>query len=265
MRITNCLAMSALAVLAMPTPAILAEPVPDQAYGVWSVGNCIGDSLTFLVNSNSAILIENQEGTAKVGVGAAEWAAGSIILTLEGEDNEIILPQLDNLRRCESLPGIMPVLYAEAIAVFGRLDELIAACGGESGITALCTAVAFDLVDITGDGKFSKAEISRAIRAIGFFIGYFVVAENRQTAFVPLGELAFAQVAAAALGPFVATNLIDSYDFGGDGFLSLAELMQDRSPEKGFEGAIASVSSGMAPETLAPVMKSITGIIGMLK
>ena len=69
--------------------------------------------------------------------------------------------------------------------------------------------------------------------------------------FLPLEELYFAQVAAAALGPFVATNLIDSYDFDGDGFLSLAELMQDRSPEKGFEGALAGVASGMAPEALA--------------
>lgn len=256
--------MSVLAFLAMPTPAILAEPVPDRAYGVWSVGNCNGDNFTFLVNSRLAILIETRAGKTKLAVGAADWAAGSFILTPEGEDNELILPPLENLRRCESLPGITPVLFAEAIAVFGRLDELGAACGGENGVTAQCIAVAFDLVDITGDGKFSKAEISRAIRAAGFFIGYFMVAENSWTAFVPLEELFLAQIAAAALGPFVATNLIDSYDFGGDGFLSLAELMQDRSPEKGFEGALAGVASGMEPETLAPVMKSIAGILEML-
>ena len=265
MKLTNCLAMSVLVFLAMPTPAILAEPVPDRAHGVWSVGNCSGENLTFLVNSWPAILIENREGKTKLAVGAAEWAADSIILTLYGEDNELILPPLESLRRCEALPGIAPVLFAEAIAVFGRLDELGAACVDENGITAQCIAVAFDLVEITGDGKFSKAEISRAIRAAGFFIGYFMVAENSRSAFVPLEELYLAQIAAAALGPFIATNLIDSYDFGGDGFLSLAELMQDRSPEKGFEGALAGVASGMEPETLAPVMKSVTSILRMLK
>ena len=265
MRMVNYLAMSVLAVLAMSAPAILAEPVPDRASGVWSRGNCGDDGLTFLVNSNSAILIITSESReATMAVGTAEWADGAIVLTLDDKDDEWNLP-LEDLQRCESLPGITPILFAESFTIFGRRDELVAACGGESGITARCIGRAFDLVDITGDGRLSKAEISRVVRAAGFFIGYGMVVKNSESVFVPVGKLYLAQVVAAALGPFVAANLIDSYDYGGDGFVSLAELMQDRSFEYDLQGALAGGASGMAPETFDDVMKSVTGILWLLK
>lgn len=254
-----------VAALALSASTAWAEPLPDRALGVWGVESCSGDDFAVLVNSSFAILVEGPQGRPSVAVGKAEWAAGSIIVILDDEANELILPPLESLRRCEALPGVAPVLFAETIAVFGRLDEIDAACRGESGITARCVALAFDIVDVTGDGRFSKAEISRAVRAAGFFVGYRIAAGNRGSAFVPLEELYLAQVAAATLGPFLAANLIDSYDFGGDGFVSLAELMQDRAPDKGLEGALAGVALGMAPETLATAMKSVTGILGMLK
>ena len=153
---------------ALSTSASRAEPVPSRASGVWSLGACADDAPAVLVNSSAALVIENPEGKPAVAIAKAEWAGGSIVLTLNGEEDELLLPPLDTLRSCETLPGIMPVMFAETVSVFGRLGELDAACMGEHGVTARCVALAFDAVDITGDGKFSKAEISRAVRARRF-------------------------------------------------------------------------------------------------
>ena len=264
MRLASSIPIS-IAALVLSASTVWAEPVPDRASGVWSVGGCSGDAFTVLVTSSSAIALEEREGKAVTAVAKAEWANGTIVLTMEGKGNEWVLPPLNALRKCDALPGVLPLLFAETIAIFGQLDEIDAACKGENGVTARCVALVFDIVDLTGDGKFSRAEISRAVRAAGFFIGYRMVADKRQDPFVPLDELYLAQIAATALGPLVATNLIESYDFDGDGFVSFAELLQDRRPEKGLEGALATVASGMAPEALAAAMKSVTGILGMFQ
>lgn len=253
------------AALAILTSVAWAEPLPDRAFGVWSVGECGGDTLAVMVNSTSALMVENREGEAAVAVGRAEWAGGSIVVTMKGEPGELILPPLNGLRRCEALPGVMPLLFAEAVAVFGRLDEIDAACDAETGTAAHCLVQGFDIVDITGDGRFSRAEMSRVFQAAGFFVGYRMVADRRGDAFAPLGELYLAQVAATILGPLLATNLIDSYDFDGDGFLTLDELTFDRRPEEGLEAALASLASGMAPEALSAAMEAITGIIGAFR
>ncbi len=241
-----------------------AEPVPSRLSGVWSVGNCDGDSVTLLVSSSTALVVEKQQGKATVAVSKAEWTGASIVLTMMNE-GELILPPMNQLQECGRLPGVLPVLFAEMVAVFGRIDEIHDACLGDKGITARCVAGAFAIVDITGDGKFSHAEISRAVRAAGFFVGHGLISDERKIAFVPVEELYLTQVAATALGPFVAANVIQSYDFDGDGFVSLAELMQDRSPEKGLEGALANVATSMAPEVLSAVIKSITGLAGLFK
>ncbi|MDD9999402.1 MAG: EF-hand domain-containing protein [Rhodospirillaceae bacterium] len=245
----------------MPTRA---EPVPSRLSGVWSLGNCDGDSVTIMVNSNAALVVEKQQGKATVAVSQAEWHGGSMVLTMMNE-GELLLPPMNQLEECDSLPGVLPVLFAEMVAVFGRIDEINDACLGDEGITAHCVAGAFSIIDITGDGRFSHAEISRAVRAAGFFVGHGLISDERKTAFVPVEELYLAQVAATALGPFIAANVIQSYDFDGDGFVSLAEFMQDRSPQKGLEGALANVATSMAPEALSAVMKSLTGLAGLFK
>ncbi|MCY4461743.1 MAG: hypothetical protein OXC26_15315 [Albidovulum sp.] len=253
------------ALFALFAPASQASPLPNHAIGIWSLGACGEDAPAVLVNSHAAIMIENHGGKSAVAVGEAEFVGDSIVLTLNGEKEEVILPPLEALRSCRDMPGEFPLLFAEAVSVFGRLDELEAACSRERGSTARCVAMAFDTVDITGDGKFSRAEISRVVRAAGFFIGQSMVADGRQSAFVPLEELVLVHVAALAIGPLVAANLINSFDFDGDGFVSLAELMQDRVPEEGLEGMIASAVSGMPPEVLSKFLKSATGIFDELR
>ena len=241
-----------------------AEPVPERAIGIWSVTACSGEGLTVLVNSSSALLIKSEGAKTRVALAAAEWASGHFVLTMEGKINELVLPSLDNLERCDVLPGSMPVMFAEAVVFFKRFDEINALCMGDNGITVRCIAVAFDMVDVTGDGTFSRAEISRVIRAASFFIGHRLVASEQSDPFVPLEDLYIAQLAASAIGPFVAVNLIDSYDYDNDGVLSPGELMQDRKPEEGVAGILASEASEMAPEALAALLKSVTALFGLI-
>ena len=255
-----------LAALALSGSLARAESVPDDATGVWSVVECGDNGLTILANSNAALMVESRGTETRIAIASAELVSGSFVLTIEGEEDELVLPPLDNLNRCDSLPGALPILFAEAVAIFTRLGEIEALCMGEDGITARCVAVAFDMIDVTGDGRFSRAEFSRAIRAAGFFIGHrLVVTKQNGHAFVSLEDLYTSQFAASALGPFIAVNLIDSYDYDGDGFVSPGELLQDRSPEHGLEGAIAGLASEMAPEALSVLMKSTTGMLDLLR
>jgi len=242
-----------------------AAPLPDRAVGVWSVVDCGGDGLTILVNSSAALMIESEGKKARVAIAAAEWAGGSFVLTAQGDMSEVILPPLDSLKRCDFLPSSFAFPFAEAVAVFKELGHMDEHCKGEGGITPQCVAVAFEIVDITGDGRFSRAELSRMIRAASFFIVHRLIADKRQVAFVPLEELYLAQLAVATFGPLVATNLIDSYDFDGDGFLSPKELLQDRKPEEGLEGAAASLATELSPAVMSALMKSASGILDLLR
>ena len=237
------------------------EPVPDRATGIWSVAECGGDSLTIIVNPRGALLVEAREGKSHVAVATAEWIDDddSIILTTEGDHGELMLPPMESLERCDSAPASLALMFAETISVFKRFDEIDEHCRGGEGITFRCVASAFDMIDITGDGVFSRAEISRAIRAASFFLGYHFATDGRPGAFVPLEELYLVQVAASAFGPLVATNLIDSYDFDGDGFLSLDELMQDRVPEEGFEGVAMTLLGEASPAMVSTLIETLSG------
>ena len=257
--------MAGLAVLALSGLSLEAEPVPKRATGIWSLGPCGGDGLAVLVNSAAALMVETEGGQSHVAILKAEWAAGSFVLTPEGTGDDLVLPPLEQFQRCDFLPPSMSVPFAEAVAVFKRLDEIEAACSGEATNVARCIAVAFEVIDVTGDGLFSQAELSRGLRAAGFFYGYrWAVDQQGQHPHVPLEKLYVGQFAGTALGPFIATNLIQSYDFDGDGFLSLREVMQDRIPETGLEGALANAALQLSPAALSAFLKSLAAGFNLL-
>jgi len=228
-------------------------------YSILSPSGCGKYGLTVLVNSNAALIIKNEGATSKVALASVELVSESLVLTIEGEEGELVLPK-SSLEHCEFIPGLLPVLFAEAITVFKQIDPR---CYGGT-IDARCVAAVFDTIDITGDGAFSKAELSRMVRAAGFFIGHRMLAEPNSVSFVPLENMYVVQLAASALGPFVADNLIESYDYDSDGSISPKELTQDRHPQEGIESAIAGIASVMAPDTLSVLMKPKAGIIDML-
>ena len=254
------------ATLVLAGAAFGTEPVPERANGVWSLGNaCDGGAPVAMVNSRAALMVEHRNGKPVVAIGKAEWAAGSLVLSFENEAEELILPPLDRLRECRALPGVLPVMFAETVAVFRKFDQIDMACLSKDGPGPRCAAVGFELIDITADGQLSRAEIGRAIRAAVFFIGHQLIVDKRQITFVPVEELLLAWLAGSALGPTLARNLVDSYDYDGNGRLSMAELLQDRTPEEGIEGALAAMAAEMAPEALSTVMRSVTGILEFLR
>ena len=267
------LGLSGLMLLVLSSVPAGAAPVPDRATGIWGLGDCGSTALTVLVHTTGALVIETEDQKSYVALARAEWTAGSLVLTPEGAD-DMVLPPLTQFQRCDFLPTSMSVPFAEAIAVFKRMDEVEAACLGEATNVARCIAVAFDVVDVTGNGLFSQAELSRGLRAAGFFLGYhWAVDQQRESAdagatrghaFVPLEKLYVGQFAGMALGPFIAGNLIQSYDFDGDGFLSLGEVMQDRIPETGLQGALANTALQLSPAALSAFLKSLAAGFNLL-
>lgn len=254
--------MSAIVLAALPARG---DPIPDRVTGIWSVTACGDDDLTVLLEPNTAMMFEDRGEGFQVAIARAEWLAGSIILTVEGEMGEWILPPLDNLSRCEELPVAFSLLFAEAVTLFRHFDEIEDHCVGDDVSAVRCVSFVFNIIDVSGDGVFSQAELSRAGRAAGFFISYALAVEESQYAFVPMDELSLAWIASSLLGPLFASNLISSYDFDGDGFLSLSELMQDRTPEKGIEGVAASLATKLPPEVMSGLTKSVNGLLQLLR
>ncbi len=256
---------AALAFNALLVSPSEAEPVPQRATGIWSEAECGSRGLSVLVNRNAALMIESREHETTVAIARAEWVSGAVIVMLRGQADELVLPPLDSLERCDALPTAFSLLFAEAVTAFGQFDDVTAHCTGPDVVATLCVALVFDMIDVSDDGVFSKAELSRTIRAASFFIGYSIAVEESQTAFVTLDKLSVAPVVASVFAPFVATHLIDSYDFDGDGFLSLKELLQDRSPEEGLHGVAAGLATKAPPAMTTDLINSAKGLLDLLR
>ena len=264
MKVFMCLAV-VIAIAVSVTQPSAAEPVPDRATGIWSIAGCGGDGLTVLVDNNAALMFETGGEQTNVAMARAEWLVDSVVLTTEGEVGELVLPPLDGLRRCSVLPGGFSLMFAESVAMLRQFDEIETRCTGEEMAAAQCVALAFEFTDVSEDGVFSRAELSRIVRAASFFIGYSINVKETQDSYVPLEKLSVAWFAASVLGPLVASNLIDSYDFDGDGRLSLKELLQDRSPEQGIEGVAAGLAAKVPPEMMSRLTRTVNGLLGALQ
>ena len=121
-----------------------------------------------------------------------------------------------------------PCCWPTSLTVFGQLDDFVTLCRRVDSIAARCVAVVTDLIDVSGDGIFSRAELRQAMRAASFFIAYRGIADQQQEAFVSLDKLLVSRLAASAVGPFVVAHLIGAYDSDGDDAVSPEELLQGR-------------------------------------
>ena len=195
-------------------------------------------------------MIEGEGLATRIAVVPVEWVGGSLILKVKGEAHERVL-SVDSLEPCDALPGSMSLLLADVVAVFDQLDDFVTLCRRTGGITARCVAVVSNLIDVTGDGVFSRAELRQALRAASFFIAYRGIAVRQREAFVSLDKLLISQLAASAIGPFVVTHLIGSYDSDGDDSVSPEELLQGRSPEQALQAILAELAA-KAPPQLCP-------------
>ena len=157
-----------------------AASIPESAIGLWGPADaqagCEGDGRIMLVNSGGVILFERSGPETFIVLGPAEWIAGTLILTRHAGD--IVLPPLDDLKRCDRLPGQYYAFFGEAIAVFQSFDEVQSRCDGDSA--QRCVRAIFELFDVSGDDRLSRAEIGRALRAGAFFFGYEVIVAGRK-------------------------------------------------------------------------------------
>lgn len=250
--------MAGLAVLLLSGSSSTAELAPEQATGIWSTAGCGKDGLTLLVNFRHALMIEGERLATRVAVVPVEWVGGSLVLRVKGEAHERVLA-VDNLKPCDALPGSMSLLLSDVVTVFGELDDFVTLCRRMDSITARCVAVVTDLIDVTGDEVFSRAELRQAMRAAGFFIAYRGIADRQQEAFVSLDKLLVAQLAASAVGPFVVAHLIGSYDSDGDDAVSPEELLQGRPPEQALQDILAGLAAKAPPAVVSMLVESIPG------
>lgn len=236
-----------------------AEPIPASARGAWSTGDCHLDGSTFLTNSAAIMWFSASDLNTEAYIGPAKWVAGSLVLPdLMPEYGGAVLLLTEGIERCEALPNRLQSLFLEAFAVFEGLDRAVAHCGESS--MRRCASAVFDLIDISGDNRFSRAEISRMIRVGTLFAGYEAIAEYHDDPFVPVEDLSVIRsLRSDLLG--LAADMIDSYDFDGDGFLSPEELLQDRSLES-LEAAAGDLASGVPSTLLTAIAEPMASLMG---
>ena len=197
-------------------------------------GSCTLDHPLLLLSASTAVYISESDGRTKVIIGDAFWSDDAGLLA-RGDDFSI-LPAIDALDQCSVLPPALQAGYGETFAIFDGIDDLRAQCA--DGRATSCVEQLFSLLDVSPDRRLSPAEISRGLRAVGMFLAYEAIAARQRSqagetgsladAVVPLDTLFGTTFALGVAAPFVTTSLLSSYDFNADGFLSVAEVLQDR-------------------------------------
>lgn len=251
--------MVGLAVCACSGLPSAADPVPERVTGIWSTTECAADGLMLLVNSRIALMIAGKRPEIRIAVVPVAWAGESFILRLKGETGAWSLPLAD-LERCDALPGALSPLFADLVAVFSKTGDILALCRSMDDLTTPCVTAVADLIDDTGDGTFSRAELRQAMRTASFFIAYHGVAARQREAFVSLEQLLIARLAASVAGPVVVAHLIDSYDADGDDAVSPHELLQGREPEQAVQGILANLIAKTPPPVAAVLRNTMLGV-----
>lgn len=244
------------AVVAGSGVSLATAPVPGHAGAIWSTADCGKEGLTLLANARLALVIEGEGPATSVAVVPAEWVGQSIMLRVKGEAHERVL-HLDDLKRCDGLPGATSLLLADVAAVFGGLDDIIGSCRARGEITRHCFEQGIGLADTSGNRVLSRAELRQAMRAASFFIAYRGVAAEQENPFVSMEKLMIAQLAASVLSPFVVGFLIDSYDSDGDDSVSTDELLRGREPDRAVRDILADLIAKAPPAVVSMLLKSM--------
>jgi hypothetical protein len=114
------------------------------------------------------------------------------------------------------------------------LDRIGRSCRGEPADD--CGATVLAVMDVSGDGLLSVAELSRMAR----IALYLAAASEAIGGAEPIEEEALleAQGAGILVAPFIARTVLDSFDYDGDRRLSPAEMLHDRG------GAVEGLAAG---------------------
>lgn len=123
--------------------------------------------------------------------------------------------------RCEHMSSSLSFLHGEGITFMAHASSISAACQQDG---TQCAQAVMELIDVSKDGKLSKAELTRAIR----ILAYFAPLLAKQDTWVSIGEISGYVASASLLGPLLASSIIGGSDYNNDGQISLDEIFIDR-------------------------------------
>lgn len=123
--------------------------------------------------------------------------------------------------RCPTLPAGSRLLFGEMTSVLLSVDAALAGCADDQPADQCVRRIVRGL-DLTGDGGLNRAELSRAMRAAALYAAGHVEDWTLNT------DAVLSQLTMAPVAPLVATMLLGSFDYSGDGMLDAAEISADR-------------------------------------
>lgn len=211
------------------SPVTASSQVPESALGIWSSEPCESTASAIFLGKDYAVAFETTSNDGPtVSMGAVRWVGSAGAMTQHGATT--FLPPVANLTECDALPSWAYASMAEAIALLLVMDELTNSCTRGNGRD--CAESIFAFADVSDDNRISIAEMTRLVRAASVFTVYQAMSRpnegERPKTVVPIANLTGASVFLSLTAPIIMRSLVSSYDFDGDGFLTLDEVMQDR-------------------------------------
>ncbi len=240
--------------------------VPEIARGEWSLGQCSSSNTRLQVNTDAALVVHKEGAEEAVAILSAAWLDEHLVLKEYDNDGSDTYVGLNQLERCTPVSVTLKTAAGEALTLFRRYDQVRATCV-ENAQQFGCATEVFSAIDIAEDARLSGAELSRALRALLFFTTYAVIADGRKEAsappedgwprhFVPTTALLASSAGSIVLTPLLAKALTASYDYDGDTFLSLDEILQDRAPEQ-WVNTVEALDSTAAAAGLSNALREL--------
>jgi hypothetical protein len=272
--ITGLGAFAALALaglFGLVSPPARADLLPPSLVGVWAEGDCATAQRVRLVSALAVMDFLPVNGATNVQVLLLDKvqppAQDVVAVSLTSPNIHARLDHgfaLDGDRldgRFVRCPDASPALrwqFGEAISAFQGFGEIAAACAEDSG--PRCLAKAFAFADVTGDGRLSPAEIARLLRALTFFVVYLA---NDKT-IVPTSEMVASSAVAALVTPLLVNSIMTTFDYNGDGAVSLDELLQDRGAAGGAMAAVSALQPVAMQAALQGLVTTVAPILQLL-
>ncbi len=238
------------------------EALSTEIEGVWSDSACsVGGSTKvisrggiidlFKINSNTVIQIILTEDiefkSSKITAnGNHPLFNQPVFIELPIKNGKI----LGEFEKCDALPFEYSWMIGEPIAVFLDSSQALDAC--KKGDDALCFEEIFGVIDVYKDGKISVAELSRFLRAIAFFGGYYSSDSTQVDLTHAIGTMALSSIAS----PLLASSIVSGSDYNADGLLGMDEVLIDRSAN-GIASSLGAVRTGTV-DILSTMLRSLS-------
>lgn len=241
------LLVALLAALTVASPAVASGLWPPEWRGVWAAGGCEAGHRHMVLHGASALYAAPDRDEVRLerydlrllddDRRMHRREDGGFALFGPASDQHLVaarsrpgqhwrdLPAIEAeasrevYERCATLPLSLEGLHGEAVSIMAATDAARAECTDPDG--PVCPQAMLRVVDISGNGEISVAELARAIR----YAAYRASFENEATSTEALG---LALTGGFIGGPVVASALVASLDYDDSGELSVEEITVDR-------------------------------------